>query len=53
MLKLVAFIVIAFFVTLWASGSNLHTFKDDVDHWADESSTLTGADPHGTDWGSG
>jgi hypothetical protein len=50
MLKVFAFIVIAFFASLWASGNNLDTFKSRVDHWADASGQLAGGS-YASDWG--
>lgn len=52
MLKVFAFIVVAFFVSLWASGNNLQSFKDGVNHWADaRSEQMTGANGLSGDWG--
>ena len=49
MLKMLAFIVIAFFAALYASGNNLQSFKQDVNHWADANAQLTGGGQG--DWG--
>jgi hypothetical protein len=51
MLKTIAFIVVAFFVTLWATGNNLQSFKRGVNHWAQANTQLTGGNPG--DWGTG
>jgi hypothetical protein len=50
MLKMFAFIVIAFFTVLWATGNNVQSLKDHVDHWADASAEMTGG-PRPGDWG--
>ena len=49
MLKVFAFIVIAFFVALYASGNNVQSIKHSVNHWADANSQLTGGNQG--DWG--
>ena len=54
MLKVLAFIVVVFFVSLWASGNDLQSFKDGVDHWADaRGEQMSGANGLSVDWGSG
>ena len=49
MLRLFAFIVIAFFVALYASGNNIQSIKYKVNHWADSSGQVAGA--NSSDWG--
>jgi hypothetical protein len=48
MLKIAAFLVIAFFATLWATGNDLATLKNGLIHWADGNDQVTG---RRTDWG--
>ena len=48
MIKIAAFIVIAFFFTLWATGNDLASFKHGLVHWADGNTKMTGSD---SDWG--
>ena len=49
MLRFFAFLVVAFFVTLYASGNNIQSIKATVNHWAGASGQMTGTDSG--DWG--
>ena len=51
LLKFAAFVVIAFFVALYASGNNLQSIKHGINAWADDTSRLTAGDPD--DWENG
>ncbi len=48
MLKVTAFIVIAFFAVLYGTGNDIGTFKHSLLHWADGNTDVTGGR---SDWG--
>jgi hypothetical protein len=50
MLKVFASLVIGFFAVLWVTGNTPATLREQMVHWADGNSRVTGAG-YGGDWG--
>lgn len=51
MLRIIAILVVGFYVILWASGNDLNSLRAAMVHWADGNGQGLAANNRTSDWG--